>query len=666
MEEKKQDTVKENRKQVAGKENGAGQASEASRRGRSRRQPLEERKKNGSVRPKIFAALGAVVALAAVSGGAFFYRQVQKYEECFLPGTVINEMDMSDKTVEQVKEEIMSGLDGYVLTIRERGGNEETISGEAIGLHAEFDGSLEALLEDQNPMDWWKRKWNPAQDNGVDSSGGIWIETMLAYDEELFSRAVKELDCMDEASMIPPEDARISEYQPETKSYEIIPAVQGTTLVLENVEQAVSEAVLSLSSEVDLEEKQCYTKPAVDTEDEGLVSLAAQMNQYVGAVVTHTFGSSQEVLDGDTIHQWIVTDGTTASIDESQAAAYVKALAKTYDTAYQTKTLKTSYGKTVKITKGNYGWRMNQAAETAAILEIIRNGEQQTREPEYSQKAASHDGNDYGDTYVEINLTAQHLFFYKNGKLLVESDFVSGNESRGWATPSGAYPLTYKERNATLKGEGYATPVSYWMPFNGGIGMHDANWRSSFGGTIYKTNGSHGCINLPPAVAKTIYENISAGMPVLCYHLEGTEAGAGTNTGAGTDSSAAETTAAETTAAETTAGESAGETAAESQEETETTVPETAPVQTNAPGPGATETGSAETPPSGPVAGETTPAADVPETASPSGEVPPVGPGMPESGSTVGPGGADSGPSGVPDMSGGDEEGVGPGFSDVL
>ena len=666
MEEKKQDTVKENRKQVAGKENGAGQASEASRRGRSRRQPLEERKKNGSVRPKVFAALGAAVVLAAASGGAFFYRQVQKYEECFLPGTVINEMDMSDKTVEQVKEEIMSGLDGYVLTIRERGGNEETISGEAIGLHAEFDGSLEALLEDQNPMDWWKRKWNPAQDNGADGSGGIWIETMLAYDEELFSRAVKELDCMDEASMIPPEDARISEYQPETKSYEIIPAVQGTTLVLENVEQAVSEAVLSLSSEVDLEEKQCYTKPAVDTEDEGLVSLAAQMNQYAGAVVTHTFGSSQEVLDGDMIHQWIVTDGAAASIDESQAAAYVKALAKTYDTAYQTKTLKTSYGKTVKITKGNYGWRMNQAAETAAILEIIRNGEQQTREPEYSQKAASHDGNDYGDTYVEINLTAQHLFFYKNGKLLVESDFVSGNESRGWATPSGAYPLTYKERNATLKGEGYATPVSYWMPFNGGIGMHDASWRGSFGGTIYKTNGSHGCINLPPAVAKTIYENISAGMPVLCYHLEGTEAGAGINTGAGTDSSAAETTAAETTAAETTAGESAGETAAESQAETETPVSETAPAQTNAPGPGGTETGSAETPPSGPVAGETTPAADVPETASPSGEVPPVGPGMPESGSTVGPGGADSGPSGVPDMSGGDEEGVGPGFSDVL
>lgn len=98
------------------------------------------------------------------------------------------------------------------------------------------------------------------------------------------------------------------------------------------------------------------------------------------------------------------------------------------------------------------------------------------------------------------------MFFYKEGKLVVESDFVSGNESRGWSTPAGVYPLTYKQRNATLKGENYATPVSYWMPFNGGIGMHDAYWRSSFGGKIYKTNGSHGCINLPPAVQDRLRE----------------------------------------------------------------------------------------------------------------------------------------------------------------
>ena len=147
-------------------------------------------------------------------------------------------------------------------------------------------------------------------------------------------------------------------------------------------------------------------------------------------------------------------------------------------------------------------------------LQVIRSGNQVTREPVWLQRGAAHGEFDYGDTYVEVNLTAQHLFFYKDGELIIESDFVSGKSSKGWDTPAGAYPLTYKQRNATLRGEDYETPVSYWMPFNGNIGLHDADWRDSFGGTIYKNNGSHGCLNLPPKTAQIIYEHISAGDPV--------------------------------------------------------------------------------------------------------------------------------------------------------
>lgn len=150
------------------------------------------------------------------------------------------------------------------------------------------------------------------------------------------------------------------------------------------------------------------------------------------------------------------------------------------------------------------------------------------REPVYKQKANSHGANDYGDSYVEINLTAQHLFLYKNGQLIIDTDFVSGSLAGGNASPTGAYGITYTERNATLKGRNangssYATPVSYWMPFAGNVGMHDATWRSDFGGTIYKRSGSHGCINLPASAAKTIFENVAAGYPVLVYELPGTE-----------------------------------------------------------------------------------------------------------------------------------------------
>lgn len=153
------------------------------------------------------------------------------------------------------------------------------------------------------------------------------------------------------------------------------------------------------------------------------------------------------------------------------------------------------------------------------------------RELNYSMTANSHGKNDYGDSYVEINLTAQHMFLYKDGKLVIDSDFVSGNVSKNNVTPTGAYGVTYTEKNATLRGENYETPVTYWMPFAGNVGMHDAYWRSKFGGSIYKYAGSHGCINLPPEVAKVVFENVKKNYPVLVYELPGTESTDATDKG---------------------------------------------------------------------------------------------------------------------------------------
>ncbi len=84
-------------------------------------------------------------------------------------------------------------------------------------------------------------------------------------------------------------------------------------------------------------------------------------------------------------------------------------------------------------------------------------------------------------------------------------------------TPEGIYAMTYKTRNAILRGRGYATHVNYWMPFNKGIGLHDATWRSKFGGEIYARSGSHGCVNLPLEAAKSIYEYVGKGFPVICH-----------------------------------------------------------------------------------------------------------------------------------------------------
>lgn len=466
----------------------------------------------------VMAAVAAgvlIVGAAAVSAGIYIY-EAKKYENVFFPNTVINGMDVSKKTVEEVKTLIGSGIDGYTLTLKQRSGDTETIVKDDIRLHSVFDGSLETMLEAQEIMKWWEHRKKTTSHE---------IETMIAYDEKALQEKVYSFNGFSPDAVQLPQNARLSEYV-SGQGYSVIPEVQGNELVKETVVQGVADAIQNLKGSISLEEINAYTKPQVTSDDEELIKLMNNLNKHVGVTVTYQFGDRQEVLSGDTINFWIrVNADKTIALNRDAVAAYVKELASKYNTAYKKKELKTSYGETVTISSGFYGWRINQHAETEELYKIIRSGESQTREPVYLQRAASHGTNDYGNTYVEINLTAQHLFFYKDGELLIEADLVSGNQTKEYETPAGAFPLNYKERNATLNGEDYATPVSYWMPFNGNIGMHDASWRSSFGGSIYKTNGSHGCVNLPPSAAKTIYENISPGMPVLCYYLEGTQSG---------------------------------------------------------------------------------------------------------------------------------------------
>lgn len=459
------------------------------------------------------ACIQSLMLLLMTAAASIYLLISLKYNNTFLPHTTIDGISVSGMTIDEVKAEISDNVSGYELVLEERDGKEERIYGRDIELSAVFDTSLEAILKGQNPLLW-----------GI--PGMIREESLkeriVTFNEEKLKMIIESLVCMDPAYQVEPVNARLS-YVSGT-GLQILSEDPGNVPEADRLLKEIEKAVQRLQERMNLEELEIYKKPDILSSDAELLARQQAWKPYTDVTVTYRFGSRSEVLDGPVIFNWLSYDDEgTNSIDQELVEDYVKGLAKKYNTAYCAKELKTSYGPTVTITKGNYGWLIDKQAEITALTEIIESGISQEREPVYAQKAASFDGPDYGDTYVEMNLTAQHLYFYKNGKLFIESDFVSGNEAKGWSTPAGAYELTYKQKNAVLRGKNYNTPVTYWMPFNGNIGMHDGYWRSDFGGTIYKKNGSHGCVNLPPAVAKTIYENIEAGMPVLCYHLEGTE-----------------------------------------------------------------------------------------------------------------------------------------------
>lgn len=457
------------------------------------------------------AALAALVLGAAVGVGGYVYRSVG-YQNTYLPNTVINGMDVSNCTVDEVKDRMASGVRDYSLVLKLREDKSESITGGSIGLHTAFDGSLEEIIRQQNPYLWPRYLLKgPSYD----------IRTMIVFDEDALDTALDDLDCLDPEKAVQPADAYLSEYI-SGQGYQVVAENEGTKLNPVLVKEAAVKGVQDLERELDLDALGCYEEPAVRSDDSGLAAARDARNRYVNMTVTYTFGNTSEVLDGDTIHQWLSADGGQITLDREKIAEYVKELGRRYNTAYKKRSFKTSYGQTVEVS-GFYGWRINQAAETEELAGILEAGESLTREPVYAQTAASHDGADYGNTYAEVNLTAQHMFFYKDGEKILESDFVSGSVAKGHTTPPGIFGLTYKQKDAVLKGEGYASPVKYWMPFNGGIGFHDASWRSSFGGSIYKSGGSHGCVNMPYAAAKELYENVYAGMPVICYNLPGTE-----------------------------------------------------------------------------------------------------------------------------------------------
>lgn len=120
------------------------------------------------------------------------------------------------------------------------------------------------------------------------------------------------------------------------------------------------------------------------------------------------------------------------------------------------------------------------------------------------------------DLFVEVDISDQTVKLYKDNDVILTTLCVTGKDST--PTRIGYFPITYKTYDTYLRGPGYNSHVNYWMPFDGGIGLHDAAWRNEFGGDIHFNGGSHGCVNMPNDAAKTIYENVEAGSKVLVHN----------------------------------------------------------------------------------------------------------------------------------------------------
>ncbi len=393
--------------------------------------------------------------------------------------TTLNGSDVSFKKLSDV-EGLSDGSDAsdYALTVTGRDDLNAVISGDAIQLKAAGGSDVASLFPSGKNY-----RWLPDSLKKTD----LTTDSSVSFDEQALQDLV--------VSYIGDDDSI-----DQNKAFTVI-----------------EDAITKLSASVSLEEAGCYDGQQVTIADESLSMDAETIEEIQPFSLSLPFGSNTETIDSDTIMSWITQDADGLKIDETSVANYVQTLAEKYNTTAKTRAFTTSEGNSIAIPAGTYGWSLDKTSTAAAIINAIMQKQTTTVDPVWKQEAAQFGDNDWGNSYVEIDLTKQHVWVYKDGSLVTETDCVTGKLTNGNGTPGGAFFIVFRQKDATLRGEGYATPVKYWMPFYLGVGLHDANWRSSFGGTIYATAGSHGCVNLPPAKAAEVFNAVYSGMPVFVY-----------------------------------------------------------------------------------------------------------------------------------------------------
>ena len=463
-------------------------------------------------------ALLWIFLLLLVIGGCYYYGYTYSQTH-FLENTYINGMDVSNMTAPEVEKILSAKAEGYELKITFRDGEADVIDGDAIGFKVKPDGSVDRILQSQDHKEWFRCFFRRTDGE---------VEQNTTYDPNKLRQAIAALPELQEDYMVKPADAYI-ELQETT--FTIIPEVEGNLVDVELVQSAAAQAVQKEQSDVvvaDLEG--AYKVPSVRAADADIVEKCDSYNQMLAGSITWDLPNGETMtVDANTTVNWLSRDENgdyyrDGDLWEENIEYWVDELARNVNTVGSDWSFHSTNVGDITVSGGDYGYSVNKVDEREEVWNLLWEGETDEREPYFYTVQYNH-GSGIGGTYIEANLSQQHVWIYIDGVMVCDTACVSGNTSLGRGTPTGVFQILYKDTDVDLKGQqlangqySYISHVDYWMPFYGGCGFHDASWRSNFGGTIYKYDGSHGCINLPPSIVPKFYSYVRTGMPVVVYY----------------------------------------------------------------------------------------------------------------------------------------------------
>ena len=466
-----------------------------------------ENKKSGTKKLsalKIFGIVFAIVVVCTYVAVSVWFMFHYNYK------TYINGNDYSFFTLDEVDQYIGEYISDYSLTLKLRDDSEYRIDTDDIGLVIRPNITAKKIKNEQNGFLWpyymCKRK-------------DYELYYTADYDKDKLESLLKKCDFTQEANMEKPMNASVEIKDGKST---IIPETEGNYIDFTKLCCIIDEALNKGDQLVDLDDTDVYEKPEVTADSKEIISEQAKLEKVLSMKITYKIDEISWELTSEDYGDWI-SDISAEKIEfqKDKVHEYVQNMADRYDTYGVPRNFRTHDGRIVTLDNTWYGWLIDVDSEAEELYSVLEAGESVERVPIFDCYAAVYrdGGDDIGDTYIECDFGQQHIYVYVNGEQVMDSDCVTGSlaDSGKYRTPGGVYTILYTKTPAVLIGDDYETPVKYWMPFNGGIGFHDATWQSSFGG-IYKTGGSHGCVNLPLSAAEQLFNIAYEGMPVVCYY----------------------------------------------------------------------------------------------------------------------------------------------------
>lgn len=455
---------------------------------------------------RMFFLLG-ILCLTLYLGIAYFYKDV------FIVNTWINGIYCTGKSVEEVNSELLLHTKAPFLTIVNEEGRAEQINMAEFSYKEDYMENLVAYQKSQNSFLW------PLHLGKVTR---LQLFPSRSWDEEALKNKVicSELICANVPERLEVKIVHTKTgYELVDNLYHVLKPEVVADFVNNNLKKGIYVSKIA--------ESNGFYDAEATVQQQKVREMWDKLQRFMKCDIVYDMGAEQISLDKeitskfvklDEKGEFLFTQEGEFLIDEEGIYSFVDALAEKYNTVdKQLQFVKTS-GEIVEVPYKNYGTQLDTEAEKEYLLNAFTHKLKEVHIPQYKKQGYVRGKNDIGNTYIEVDMTAQKLYGYKDGELLLETDIVTGNMRRKWNTPVGVNHVYAKQKKRVLRGPGYATPVDFWMPVNGSIGIHDADWRKEFGGEIYLTNGSHGCVNIPPEVMPVIYEEYEVGTPVIMFY----------------------------------------------------------------------------------------------------------------------------------------------------